>query len=590
MASWSTEAADERIRQVEVKKDHLSMEETDIEKKGSDGLPAYTDTVVDVDNGGSHSVTGELTVQRKLKARHLAMIALGGSIGTGLFVGAGSALQSGGPVGCLLAYITMGAVIYTLMIALGEMATLFPDSGGLTHYATRFLDPAMGFTLGWNYWFSYGITLPTELVAASIIIQYWNATINVSAWIAPLFVAMMVVNLLGVRAYGEMEFIFSAMKIIAVVGLIILGICINCGAGPESDGYIGFRYWKNPGPFNQYTSGDTVVGGSWGRFLAFWNVFVQAAFSFLGSEIVVVAVGETENPRKNVPKAIKRVFWRLLIFYVLAILIIGLLVPYTDSRLLNGSDDVSASPFVIAILNAGIKGLPSVINAVLLIAAWSAGNSDIYASSRTLYALALEGKAPRFFRKCTKDGMPYWSVLVTGLFGFLAFLGVGSGGAAKAFDWLFNLSSMSGLLVWWTLFITYLRFYYGMKKQGLNRDDLPYKAPFQPYASWIGTIFLSLVIIFNGFGIFVGNNFTASKFFAAYVCILVYVLFYGPWKLWGGERTTGSFRWLRMTKMVSLEEMDFETGRRELDEMDRVEQEKHPEPTSIIQKIWGWMF
>lgn len=173
--------------------------------------------------------------------------------------------------------------------------------------------------------------------------------------------------------------------------------------------------------------------------------------------IVVVTVGEAQNPRKVVPKAIKRVFWRILIFYVLAILMIGLLVPYTDSRLLSASSTVSTSPFVrslssflffkssttflhrkqvIAISNAGIKGLPSVINAVLLISAWSAGNSDVYASSRTLYALALEGKAPKCFRKCTKDGMPIWSVLVTSLFGFLSFMGVGSGKASLAFTWV----------------------------------------------------------------------------------------------------------------------------------------------------------
>jgi amino acid transporter len=155
--------------------------------------------------------------------------------------------------------------------------------------------------------------------------------------------------------------------------------------------------------------------------LAFWNVFVQAAFSYLGTEIIAVTVGEAENPRRNVPKAIRRVFWRILLFYVLGIFIIGLLVPYNSDELLNNSNsDASASPFVIAIKTAGIKGLPSVINAVILISAWSAGNSDLYASSRTLYALALEGKAPRFLRMCTKGGLPVWCVAVTGLFGLLA--------------------------------------------------------------------------------------------------------------------------------------------------------------------------
>lgn len=155
--------------------------------------------------------------------------------------------------------------------------------------------------------------------------------------------------------------------------------------------------------------------------MSFWSVFVQAAFSYIGTEIVAVTVGEAENPRRNVPKAIRRVFWRILLFYVLGIFIIGLLVPYNSNELLNNSgSDASASPFVIAIKTAGIKGLPSIINAVILISAWSAGNSDLYTSSRTLYALALGDQAPRFLRKCTKGGLPIWSVVITGLFGLLA--------------------------------------------------------------------------------------------------------------------------------------------------------------------------
>lgn len=149
-------------------------------------------------------------------------------------------------------------------------------------------------------------------------------------------------------------------------------------------------------------------------------MFVQAAFSFIGTEIIAVTVGEAENPQRNVPKAIRRVFWRILIFYVVGIFIIGLLVPYNSEELLNNSgNDASASPFVIAIKTAGIKGLPSVVNAVILISAWSAGNSDLYASSRTIYALALEGQAPSFLKACTKAGLPVWSVFVTALFGLL---------------------------------------------------------------------------------------------------------------------------------------------------------------------------
>jgi len=553
----------------------------DVEKNHGDGVQTSAVVV-----GGLDPTAPEGAVQRRLKARHLAMIALGGTIGTGLFVGSGGALASGGPVGTLLGYFIMGLVVYSMMIALGEMATLFPVSGGFTHYATRFIDPAMGFALGVNYWYSYAITLPTELTAAAIVIQYWNSSINVAAWITILYVLILVINFMGVRWYGEFEFWFSAIKIVSIVGLIILGVCLDCGAGPANTGYIGFRYWKDPGPFNQIridkvTNPDAhnFIPGSWGRFLAFWSVFVQAAFSFLGTEIIAVTVGEAENPRRNVPKAIRRVFWRILLFYVLGIFIIGLLVPFNSNELLNNSgSDASASPFVIAIKTAGIKGLPSVINAVILISAWSAGNSDLYASSRTLYALALEGKAPAFLRKCTQGGLPVWCVLITGLFGLLAYLNAGSTTAVQVFNWLYNISSITGLITWLIILVSYLRMYYGLKKQGLSRDDFPYKAPFQPYASWFGVVFVFLVLLFNGFTVFLRGNWDVSVFLAAYICIPIFGVFYAYWKI------------AKKTKWVRLEDIDFVTGRRELDDMDERELARFKEPKGFWQRLWDWMF
>lgn len=404
----------------------------------------------------------------------------------------------------------------------------------------------------------------------------------------------------------------AGLQITAIVGLIIFGVCISAGAAPNGEGAIGFRCecsripadvgdladpacalsldWHNPGAFQQYTKGDLVVGGAWGRFLAFWTVLIQAAFSFIGTEIVAVAVGESENPRRTVPKAIKSVFFRIVLFYVLSMFVIGtcshsllpshkqltdigfltrpspgMLVSADDPRLLRGDSTASTSPFVIAsestsvpcklskflalmcgslafsqVVNAGIKGLPSVVNAVLLVSAWSSGNSVLYAASRVLYSLALEGKAPKIFRRCTKGGLPVYCVAVTGVIGFLAFMSCGNTTAATAFNWLQNLSSLSGLITWALILTSYLRFYYGMKTQNRSRDDLPYKAPFQPYFSWFGLVAVIIVILFNGaspfrrtrheeceadfsllvlpsgFGVFVARPFEASNFVAAY--------------------------------------------------------------------------
>ncbi|GAA6045805.1 hypothetical protein NBRC10513_005213 [Rhodotorula toruloides] len=507
------------------------------------------------------------SVHRNLKARHLQMIALGGTIGTGLFVGAGGALATGGPLGIWLGYTIMGFTVGTMMVALGEMTTLYPVSGAFTHYTARFVDPAAGFALGWNYWYSYAITLPTEVTAAALVIQYWRDDINVAVWITIFLVVICCFNFLGVRAYGEAEFWFSLMKIITILGLILLGIIITAGGVPGTDP-IGFRFWRNPGPFQQ----ENGIPGTKGRFLAFWTVLVQAAFSYLGTEIVALTAGEAENPRRNVPKAIRRVFYRILFFYVIGTFVMGLIVSPNDPNLTN-ADGVNASPWVIAIKNAGIKGLPSVINTVVLLSAFSAGNSDLYASSRTLYGLACDGKAPAIFRRCTKNGLPIYCLILTALVGLLAYMNV-STGSTTAFNYLSNLSSITGVITWLCICVSYIRFYHGAKAHGLDRNDFPYKAPLQPWASYWGAFFFFIVIIFNGYTIFLDGNWSTADFIVAYVTCWVFIVLYVFWKLF------------KRTKFVRIENMDFDTGRRELDQIAEDEAARYKAPTTWYGRLW----
>jgi amino acid transporter len=525
-------------------------------------------------------------MKRTLKERHMAMIAIGGAIGTGLFVGSGSALSTGGPVGVWIAYCIMAFMVFSMMAALGEMAALFPVAGGFTHYAARFVDESLGFAVGVNYYYSYAVTIPTELVAAAIVVSYWDQHTNPAVYITVIFVLIYAVNFMGARAYGEAEFWFSAVKVATIIGLIILSLVLMCGGGPNHDP-IGFRYWRNPGPFAQIALGTATgeggyVPGRWGQFLAFWSVFVQAAFSFIGTEILATTLGEAENPRRTVPRAIRSVFWRLVIFYVFGIFFISVLVPYTDDRLLSPDANATASPFVIAINNAGIKALPSIVNAVILIAAWSAGNSDLYAASRTLYALAIQGQTPRGFgydpfRYCLKNGLPIWCVVVTGLFGFLAYLNTGGPSAVEAFNWLYNLSAITGILTWWVILVAYLRFYYGLKKQGISRDDHPYKAPWQPWLSWFGLFFFTLVCLFCGFQIFLKGNFTANDLVASYISHIIFLFCWFGYKFW------------HKTKWIPLEEIDFMSGRRELDLMEEADKIKYA-PTSRWKTILNFVF
>lgn len=251
---------------------------------------------------------------------------------------------------------------------------------------------------GEQNWYQAAITLCAEISAASLLIQYWNGAkdINVAAWISLIIVLVLCLNIFAVAIYGEAEFCFASIKIITIVGLLIFALIIDLNGGPRQD-RLGFTFWKNPGAMKEYKG-----TGSTGRFLGFFSVLVNAAFSYGGVEMVAVAAGEAENPRKNIPKAVRRVFWRILFFYVLGTLAIGVLIPYNAEGLLSGSSTAASSPWVIAINRAGVPVLPSIINAVILTSASSSANAFLYTGSRYLFALAQNGQAPRLFLKCSK--------------------------------------------------------------------------------------------------------------------------------------------------------------------------------------------
>jgi yeast amino acid transporter len=302
-------------------------------------------------------------------------------------------------------------------------------------YSTRFIDPAWGFAMGWNYAMGWLVVLPLELTAAGITIQYWNSTLNVGIFITIFLVLIVCINLAGVRGYGEAEFVFSIIKVVAVVGFIITGIVIDAGGGPNHD-VLGSQYWYDPGAFAN-------------GFKGVCSVFVTAAFSFAGTELVGLAAAECENPRKTLPRATKQVFWRITLFYMISLSIVGCLVPYNNPQLLNGTSsvDVKASPFVIAIQNAGINVLPSIMNVVILISVLSVGNSSTYGSTRTITALAEIGQAPRIFDYIDKKGRPMITLTIALALGCLAYINIAPVGAT-VFNWLLALSGLSSFFTW----------------------------------------------------------------------------------------------------------------------------------------------
>ncbi|KAK0440399.1 amino acid permease [Desarmillaria tabescens] len=455
-------------------------------------------------------------LQRQLKNRHIAMISLGGVIGTGLFLGTASSLKTGGPVGLLLGYITIGSLCYSVMVSLGEMIAFLPLPGGHIKMADRFVGPALSFTIGWSAWYTWTIGVPAELSAAAVLVNYWNKDTNNAAWITMCLGVAVIINLFGAGAYGEAEFIFASIKVITIVGLVILGVVLDLGGGPNHD-RLGFRYWKNPGPFVNYQG----IPGAKGRFLGFWAVLTQAAFSFIGTEIVAISAGEAKNPRITLPKAIRKVYVRIILFYILGTLIIGLLVPSNDARLDLNDGTAASSPFVIAIENAGISILPHIINAALLTSAWSAATSDLYTSSRALYGLAGTGNAPRVFLITLKNGLPIVSILTCASFGLLAYMTVNED-AGRVFGWFANLAAVAGLMSWFGISVTYIRFHAGLKAQGIDQKTLPYYNRFNPYLAWYSMIFSIIIVFFCGWSVFLEGHWATDSFITSYLPFVIF--------------------------------------------------------------------
>ncbi|KAA1468647.1 amino acid permease [Dentipellis sp. KUC8613] len=538
------------------------------DEKGSAGkAPAYSASEkASIDahvEGGAPSHA----LKRQLKNRHVAMISIGGVIGTGLFLGTANSLASGGPVGLLLGYMTVGSICFATMLGLGEMISYLPIPGGHIKLAERFVDPALSFTMGWNYWYSWTIVLPAELSAASVLINYWNQSVNNAAWVSICLVVVVAINFLGAGAYGEAEFVFASIKVITITGLIILGIVLDLGGGPNHD-RIGFRYWKHPGAFVQYYD----IGGAKGRFLGWWAVMTQAAFSFIGTEIVAIAAGEAKNPRRNLPKAIRRVYIRILLFYVCGVIIIGWLVPSNEPRLNLSSGTAAASPFVIAIQNAGIKVLPHIINAALLTSAWSAASSDMFTSSRALYGLAVSGNAPAIFKRTNRNGLPYMSLLCSTAFSFLAYMGVKKG-SGKVFDWFSAMTSVAGLMTWFGINLTYIRFYAGCKAQNIDRKKLPFSSSLQPYAAYWGAGATVFICFFSGWSVFLRGNWDTATFVTNYLPFSLFFILYVVSKLW--------YR----TPIVAASEMDFVSDIAEIE----AECFDEPPPRNKWEAFWKWL-
>jgi yeast amino acid transporter len=366
----------------------------------------------------------------------------------------------------LIGYALIGLVVCAVQFARGEVSALFPVTGSFVRHAELLVDPALGFAIGWNVVYGTYLSVPSEISAAVVLIEFW--TDNYAAlWITLFIIVTFLVGITLVRIYGEVEFFFATLKILLVVGIIIMGLIIDLGGVP-GQGRIGFRYWNNPGPFVEY-----LASGSWGSFLGFWAVMNNAVYSFAGVESLSVAAAETKTPRQNIPKACKRVFARVSIMYIASVLIVGMLVPSDDPSLDDDSGTAAQSPFLTAATRAGISVVPSIISAMVLTSAWSAANQSLLAGTRILYGLAIKKQAPKIFLRTTKWGIPYVCVILQTLVATLAYMGL-SNGALTVFYWLLDLTACGTLISWSAILFNHIRLHQALKKQGIAREELPW--------------------------------------------------------------------------------------------------------------------
>ncbi|KAK3676972.1 amino acid transporter [Recurvomyces mirabilis] len=387
--------------------------------------------------------------------------------------------------------------------------------------------------------------------------------------------------------FGEFEFWLSSIKVLVIIGLIILMVILAAGGGPNHQA-TGFRYWNDPGSFAQYKS----IPGSWGQFLAVWSSMVTAVFAFLGTELIGVTVGEAQNPRRNIPRAIKLTFWRILVFYICSVFLLGMVVPYNSKELAfatKASSSAAASPFVVAIKLAGIQTLPGFLNGCILIFVFSAANSDLYIASRTLHGLALKRQAPGFLARTDKRGVPYFALGASALVCCLAFMSV-STSSKVVFTYFVNLVSIFGLLTWISILVSHIYFKKALRAQGVNERDMRYRSPFGMWGSTVALVFCIIIAFTKNFTVFIHSpktygNFDYKNFITGYLGIPLYIFMIFGYKL------------IMRTKGVKPAEADLWTGKDVIDADEQewlakeaAEKASGKQASSLYRHTFGYLF
>ncbi|KAI2610078.1 amino acid permease/ SLC12A domain-containing protein [Hypoxylon fragiforme] len=482
-------------------------------------------------------------LQRGLKSRHLQMLAFSSVVGASVFNGTGAALASSGPLGALLSFLLIGIDVFFVSQSLAEMCALFPGvRGAFLSLAARFVDPALAFALGTTYYALWVSSIAHDYNSLARAVGRWTSpAVPPWAWVLVFWALFQGVSVLGAAVYGDIMLVLTSWKLLCVAGGFVLAILLNTGAISSSGEYLGFRYWRDPGAV---TNG---VGG-------FASSLVLAAVYFGGTEMVALTAAESRDPHRDVPRAIRRSFWRIAATFVGLVFFAGIIVPFDDAGLLaETSDKAARSPWTIALVQAGWADASNLLNAVMIVAALSSVNSAIYVSSRVLASLAAGGRAPALFARTTAGGVPLNAVLLSNAFGLVALVNNCSTAAAEeepgqVFGFLINFCDTAAFITWAAIGVMHLRLRRAWTVQGRSAEELPYRAFLYPYGAWFVVALNLFLVLISGYDAFSGS-FDIVGFLDSYAVVLVFVILFFGWRVY------------KRTSIVPLAEADLATGR-----------------------------
>ncbi|KAJ5584726.1 uncharacterized protein N7459_004526 [Penicillium hispanicum] len=512
----------------------------------------------------------EAVNHRQLTPRQIQFTALAGSIGAALFVGIGSGVLSG-PLCLFLGFIFWASVVYCIGQCQTEIVTLFPLDGAFIRLAGRMVDPALGVAVGYNHFFAQTSYVIFEATVINTLVQYWGYDQSPAILISVSLVMFLAINVYRTDLFGEAEFWLALCKVLLAAGLMVYTVTVMLGGNPAHDRF-GFRYWKEPGLW--------AGADSSGRLMSFVNAVNVAGFCMGGPEYISMIAGESRDPRRTVPRAFGTIMARLIVFFIGGCLCVGILVPYDDETLTGGSGTYAGgSPYVISMQRLKIPVLPSIVNAVLITTIISGGNAYTFNASRSLHALALDGRAPKFLRRLNKRGVPYMAVIVVMLLACLAYLALGSS-SAKVLNWILNFATAATMLNWTVMSFTWVRFNAALKAQGIDRKIfLPCVSKVQPYAGYWALCWAFIFLWIQGYAVFVQGNWEVSTFIFNYGIIALAAVIGIGWKVF------------KRTKFHRSKDIDLISGLEFFDALtDHYRSEQEALPVTLKDKIVAKLF